>query len=75
MTNRELIKTAMPLSSLSESEWNEIIAFQDKATGSLLSALETLISNQARIEIFSCYKDYYGDRLEESVPENSIALI
>ena len=75
MTNRELIKTAMPLSTLSESEWNEIVALQNKATGSLLSALETLISNQARLEIFSCYKDYYADRLDEPVPEKSVAGI
>ena len=75
MTNRDLLNKALPLTSLSEKEWNEITELQNKVTGVLLSALETLITNQARIEVLANYKDYYGDRLDETVPEESISGI
>ena len=75
MTNRELLQKAMQLVSLTEEEWNEIVALQNKATGCLYTALETLVSNQAKLEISSCYKDYYGDRLDEPVPEKKVSVI
>ncbi len=73
MTNRELLQKAMPLSSLSNAEWN---LFQkhlaEVKNPKLLELLQKLQTNQSRIEILSNYLDYYADTLSDSVCKNSI---
>ena len=74
MTNRELIQTAMPLSSLTERQWEALIKHVQDINGVLHEALETLISNQSRLEIISNYSDYYGDTLNNQIGEKSFPL-
>ena len=75
MTNRELLQKAMPLTSLTENEWNVLNDYLLKVSGTQISAiLDKLITNQSRIEIMSNYADYYFDTLGKSVPECSVEL-
>ena len=75
MTNRELLQKAMPLTSLTENEWNVLNDYLLKVSGTQIFAiLDKLITNQSRIEIMSNYADYYFDTLDKSVPECSVEL-
>ena len=75
MTNRELLQKAMPLTSLSEQEWNALNEYLPKVSGTQISAiLNTLITNQSRIEIMSNYFDAYGDILDEPIRQCSVQL-
>jgi len=75
MTNRELLQKAMPLTSLTENEWNVLNDYLSKVSGTQISAiLNTLVTNQSRIEIMSNYTDYFFDKLDESLPECSVEL-
>ena len=60
MTNRELLQKALPLVSLTEKQWNAISNhIKQVKKGEVATALETLISNQAKIEVAGNYLDYY----------------
>ena len=78
MTNRELMIKAMPLNTLSNAQWKIITKHIEEIerTGNkeLLSALETLNTNQARIEVMSNYNDYYSDVMEEPVRAESVSI-
>ncbi len=75
MTNRELVQKAMPLTSLSEQEWNALNEYLAKVSGNQISAiLNTLITNQSRIEIMTNYFDAYGDILDEPIRQCSVQL-
>ena len=75
MTNRELLQKAMPLTSLSEQEWNILNDYLVKVSGTQISAiLNTLITNQSRIEIMTNYFDAYGDILDEPVRQCNVQL-
>ena len=75
MTNRELLQKAMPLTSLTENEWNVLNDYLLKVSGTQISAiLNKLITNQSRIEIMSNYADYYFDTLDKSLPRCSVEL-
>ena len=75
MTNRELLQKAMPLTSLSEKEWNVLNDYLAKVSGTQISAiLNKLIKNQSRIEIMSNYFDYYNDVLDKPVRQCSVEL-
>ena len=72
MTNRELLYKAMPLQSLSGSEWELLRKHTERITDNVvLSVLEKLQTNQARLEIIGNYYDYYSDTLEANTPEAS----
>lgn len=72
MTNRELLYKAMPLQSLSGSEWELLRKHTERITDNVvLSVLEKLQINQARLEIIGNYYDYYSDTLDISTPEAS----
>lgn len=72
MTNRELVQKAMPLVSLSNEEWETINKHLEKQSGTLFNALQTLITNQARIEVMGDYYDYYSDILEQPLRDCSV---
>ena len=74
MTNRGLLQQAMPLSSLTESQWETLLKYSQEVNGVLHEALATLISNQSRLEIISNYSDYYGDTLNNQIGEKSFPL-
>ena len=75
MTNRELVQLAMPLTSLSEQEWNLLNDYLAKVSGNQIYAiLNTLIINQSRIETMTNYFDVYGDILDDPVRQCSVQL-
>ena len=75
MTNRELLQKAMPLTSLTENEWNVLNDYLHKVSGTQISAiLNKIITNQSRIEIMSNYADYYFDTLDKPLPRCSVEL-
>ena len=74
MTNRELLQKAMPLVSLSNSQWELINEHLSKQKGELFTALETLLVNQSRIETISNHNDYYFDKLDDTLSECSSCL-
>lgn len=78
LTNKDLVQKAMPLISLSRVEWNLFIKHVEEVEKSndysLLKVLQTLIKNQARIEVIGNYNDYYADVLESPVRENSVPV-
>ena len=76
MTHRELLQKAMPLTSLSEQEWNALNDYLEKVSGNqICSILNTLVINQSRLEIISNYLDYFADKLDEKVCEVEITGI
>ena len=78
MTNRDLMIKAMPLNTLSRSQWKTILKHIEEIEHSgnkeLLTALETLHTNQARLEVMSNYNDFYCDLMDEPVREESISI-
>lgn len=75
MTNRELLRFAMPLKSLSadqwESAWKHLNELYDKHSDTpLYSAFVQLLLNQSRIEISNNYNDYFFDTLDEVAGKN-----
>ena len=70
MTNRELLRFAMPLRSLSAEQWdcvwehlNEL--YSEQSDSPLYTAFVQLLLNQSRIEISNNYNDYFFDTLDE----------
>ena len=77
MTNRELLQKAMPLSTLSQSQWdmlNKHIEQVEQSDFLLFSALSKLIQNQSRMEIISNYQDYYSDKMDSKLSEVSTEI-
>ena len=75
MTNRELVQMAMPLTSLTEQEWNILNDYLAKVSGNqIYTILNTLKTNQSRLEVMSNYFDYYNDILDEPVRQCSVEL-
>ena len=78
-TNRELLNKAMPFRSLSRKDWNTFISHLEQVEKSAdtetLKILQTLFTNQARIEVIGNYNDYYSDILEEPVREKSVVVL
>lgn len=75
MTNRELLYKAMPIQSLSGSEWELLRKHTERITDNVvLSVLEKLQTNQARLEIIGNYHDYYSDTLDSNTPEKSSVI-
>ena len=73
LTNRDLLKKAMPLKSITRKQWNAILALADGLSETDLSiALNTMISNKAKIEIISNYSFYYSQELDKPVSDSSI---
>ena len=77
LTNRELVMNAMPLVSLSREQWNALLKHVEELEVSsasdsvLFTALKVAVTNQSRLEVTSCYFDYYGDLLDKPVRERS----
>lgn len=70
LTNRNLIKKAMPLQNLTRKQWNAILALTDGLSETdLLKALNTMISNQAKIEVMNNYAFYYEAELDKPVSD------
>ena len=74
MTNRELLQQAMPLVSLSNTQWEQITKHLEKQKGEIMEVLNILLVNQSRLEVRSNYRDFYDDKLDEQVLENSVVL-
>ena len=77
MTNREIIAKAMPLYNLTNSQWEEINKLIEHTKEKvLLSAIKTLVTNQARIEtmcvIFDCNNDLLDNIVREETTEQSV---
>ena len=75
MTNRDLVQKAMPLASLTNEEWEEVNKHLAKQSGTLFNALQTLITNQSRIEVMTNYYDYYADTLDSPLRDCSVPTI
>lgn len=61
MTNRDLLSKALPLVTLSEKEWDTLSAFISEYSDNqeVLKILNTLQTNQARLEVMADHNDYY----------------
>ena len=59
MTRRGLLQIAMPLSTLSRVQWNAVLnhltAVEAVGNDDLYDALQTMIRNQASLEVMSDY--------------------
>lgn len=80
LTNRELLKNAMPLKSLTRTQWNTILAYAEELKNMdndsvLRTTIDTLISNQSKIEIMEQYSYYYLDELDNKVCDESIEML
>lgn len=75
MTNKDLLNKAMPLTSLSNAEWDLITVYaagiKDKTVADVINKLCT---NQARLEIKRNYLDYYFDKIDDQVDRQSLPL-
>lgn len=80
LTNLELLKNAMPLKSISRSQWKSLLQHLEIVEGiegedsDLVIALKTVLENQSKMEIISNYNFYYHEELNKPVPEESITL-
>lgn len=80
MTNRELIKIAMPLFSLTNEQWDIIekhlqkISSESGTNSLLFKTLDLLFRNQCRIEISANYNEYYFDKLDEEIRGESTCI-
>lgn len=78
MTNRELLSKAMPLSSLTSNQWDElnkhIEEIQRAGNTKLLAALKMIQENQARLEVMGNYFDYFSDVMDELLREKSVII-
>ena len=80
LTNRELLKNAMPLKSLTRAQWNTILAYAEELKNmdndsALRTTIDTLISNQSKIEIMEQYSYYYLNELDNKVCDESIEML
>lgn len=74
LTNRELVRNAMPLKGLSREQWNSLICHVKNLTETnvnplLESSIKTLISNQSKIEVMDLISVYYLAELNEPVKD------
>lgn len=78
LTNRDLMRNAMPLVSLSRKQWSLILKHTENiecaGDGELFKTLETLIDNQSRLEVIGGYVEYYKDTLDEPVSDKAVRL-
>ncbi len=80
LTNREMLRRAMPLYSLSRVQWNELMNYMkseemEKGTDSgIYRILKLIISNQAKIEIINKYCLYYSEELDCPVSQDGFEL-
>lgn len=76
LTNRDLLRNAMPLVSLEHEQWKLIMRYMETATleKSIKDVLETVLVNQSRIEVLNSYGIYYGDKYDEPVPQKSVEM-
>ncbi len=76
-TNRELLQKAMPFVSLSRKEWNALAETVDKLSADnpkLHKICETLVTNQARIEVLGKYLFYYRETQDCPVTDESLEI-
>ena len=75
MTNKDLLNKAMPLTSLSETEWDLINDYVTKIKDiSIVGIINKLCTNQARLEITRNYLDYYFDKIDDQVNSQSLPI-
>ena len=75
MTNKDLLNKAMPLTSLSNAEWDLITDYAAKIKDkSIVGIINKLCTNQARLEITRNYLDYYFDKIDDQVNRQSLPL-
>lgn len=81
LTNKELLNKAMPLISLSRTQWNtllEHISSIEKTDGCesvLFKALEIMHNNQARLEIMSNYCYYNFNVIDNPTADVNTELV
>ena len=62
MTNKELLKIAMPFISLSGKQWNALVNHVDELEdkdSEIYKTMRLLMINQARIEVIADHEFYY----------------
>lgn len=75
-TNRDLLKKAMPMSSLSKTQWEKIISLMEEVQDpELYHTLETITSNQAKLEVVNNYMNYFKDAINKTVINDGISRI
>jgi hypothetical protein len=79
MTNRELLRFAMPLKKLSTEQWDSVWKhleklYAEQPSSPLYLAFVQLLLNQSRIEISNNYNDYYFDTLDEVAGKNACEI-
>lgn len=78
LTNRELLQNAMPLLSLSRTQWNELMKYieiVEQETGvesTIYKALEIIVTNQTKIEVINNYCFYYHSDLDQPVAKDNL---
>lgn len=63
MTNKDLLKIAMPLVSLSGKQWSELVNHVEESKyndSEIYKILKLLMINQARIEVIADHEFYYN---------------
>lgn len=81
LTNKELVISALPLVNLTLSQWGTILEHceqvkKKEGEGELFKALETLVSNQSKIEVMTmisanCYEEL-NDPVSDKVTEQIV---
>lgn len=75
MTNKELLNKAMPLTSLSNAEWDLITEYSVRLNDKQIAGIiDKLCTTQARLEITRNYLDYYFDKIDDQVINESLPL-
>lgn len=75
MTNKDLLNKAMPLKSLSNAEWDLITDYTARINDrQIVGIIEKLCTTQARLEVTRNYLDYYFDKIDEHIINDSFSL-
>ena len=75
MTNKDLLNKAMPLTSLSNAEWDLITEYTARINDRQIAGIiDKLCTTQARLEITRNYLDYYFDKTDDQVNRQSLPI-
>lgn len=77
ISNRDLLKKAMPLNSFSKEQWEiflnhlETIEALEDDDSKLVEMLHVVFENQARISVMENYCFYFNDSLDKDMLNNA----
>lgn len=77
LTNKELVRNAMPLKGLSREQWNSLLCHvknlaETNVNPLLESSIKILLSNQSKLEVMDLISVYYINELNEPVKDYTV---